>query len=115
MTLNPVKLRRGNIHTCRIHGGFAVHQVQVPAIKEHQVVIEFFCQYRPELKGFFVKRDIFLRSLIGTHDGRVTARASKTDVAFFHYGHVTHAVVTRQKIGRGEAMQATPDDDSVII
>ena len=42
VTLYTVELGRGDIHSGRIHGGFAVQQVQVATIVEHQVEIQFF-------------------------------------------------------------------------
>ena len=95
MTLDPVKLCGGNIHPCGIHGGFAVHQIQIAAIKKHQVVIEFFCQDGPQIKGLLIKGNIFLGPLVGTHDGGVSSGSAKAKKAFFNNGHIMHAVLLR--------------------
>jgi hypothetical protein len=44
VTLHAVKLGGGDGHAGRFHGRFAVHQVQVAAVVEHQVEVQLFGQ-----------------------------------------------------------------------
>jgi hypothetical protein len=71
VAFHAVKLGRGDGHAGRLHGRFAVHQVQVAAVVEHQVEIQLFGQHRPQVQRLLVKRYVILRALVGPHDGRV--------------------------------------------
>ncbi len=115
MAFHSVKLRGGHIHARRIHGGLAMHQVQVAAIEKHQIIIEFFRENGPEIEGFLVKGDILLGALVGPHDGRIAPGSAESQIAFFNDGHILDTVIPRQKIGCGQSMQAAPDDNRIII
>jgi hypothetical protein len=54
VALHAVKLGRGDGHAGRFHGRFAVHQVQIAAVVEHQVEVEITGQDRPQVQRLFV-------------------------------------------------------------
>jgi hypothetical protein len=114
MAFDAVKLRGANIHARGVHGRLAVHQVQVAAVVEHQVVVQLAGQNGPEIKGLLVKRHIFLGALVGAHDGGVPAGPAESDKILLQYGHVVHALLFGEVIGGGQAVQPAADDHRVI-
>ncbi len=114
LALDAVELGRGHVEAHGLEGGFAVGQVEVAAVVEHQVEVEFPGQDRPEVEGLLVERDVLLGPLVGPDDGGVPSRAAETDVVLLDDGHVGDAVVPGQEIGGGQPVQSAADDDRIV-
>jgi hypothetical protein len=84
VAFHAVKLGGGDGHAGRLHGRFAVHQVQVAAVVEHQVEIQLLGEHRPQVQRLFVQRNVVLGALVGPHDGGVSAGAAEADVALLN-------------------------------
>jgi hypothetical protein len=114
VALHAVELGGGDGHAGRLHGRFAVHQVEVAAVVEHQVEVQLFGQHRPQVQGFLIERHIILRALVGPNDRRVAPGAAESDVALFNDGHIRDTVLLGQVISRGQTVKATADDHRIV-
>jgi hypothetical protein len=114
VALHAVELGGGDGHAGRLHGRFAVHQVEVAAVVEHQVEVQLLGQHRPQVQRLLIERHVVLGALVGPHDGRVAPGAAESDVALFNDGHIRDAVLLGQVIGRGQTVKAAADDHRIV-
>ena len=112
---NAVKLGGGHQQPHGAHACLAVSQVEVPAIKKHEIEIEFVGQLRPEFQPLFVEGKVFAGSLIGADNGGVSTGAAKADIASFKDRHIFDAVFFCKIVGRGKSMQTAADDNHIIV
>jgi len=112
--VDTLKLSRGHIHAHGLYGRLAVGQIQVAAIIEHQVEIEFLGQNRPQIQRLLIEGKVFLGSLVGPHNGRIATGPAEPDIPFFNHRDIFHAVLARKEIGGGQSMQPAADDNRII-
>ena len=114
VALNTVELSCGDGHAGRLHGRFAVHEVEITTVIEHEIEIQLFGEHRPKVQRLLVERYVILRPLVGPHDRRVSTGTAEPDEALLDDSDILHAMIAGQIVGRGEPVQTATDNDGVV-
>ena len=86
-----------------------------PALREHDVVVEFPRQALVEPEREIVERDALGIEIIGADRCGVAAGIAATQPALLDHGDVADAVVLREVVGGGQPVAAAADDHRVIL
>jgi len=88
-------------------------KMTAPGIED--VEIQLTRQTLKQFKTRLVKTCPFTGQVVGSHNGRVTPRATTPEITLFQYGNIMNSVVPGQVIGCCQPMPTTTNNDNVIF
>src|SRR5699024_6285733 len=98
----------------RAQRAVVVRQGEVPALGEHDVVVQLGGEVLVELDGAVVEADPLGGEVVRAQDGGVPPGASAAQIPAVEHGDVPDPVVHREVVGGGEAVEAAADDHDVV-
>jgi hypothetical protein len=91
-----------------------VRQVEHAALAEEEVVVQLAGQLFPLLERELVDRRARVPQVVGPDDGGVAGHVAAGQPSLLQHSDVGEAVVSGQKVGRGEAVAPGADNESVV-